>query len=157
MPYSEPSRSASNLIDGAYTVDTLPIPSAEMVDKYARVSDLFGEKRDLVLCSQVGSSYFWQPVRPQYAKNVSLASADVTLTALKSPSVLLAAGTLAANRSITLSNTMAYPGASFEVGFDGALGLFGIAIKNELGSTLAALISGGRKRYFFADGSWQTF
>lgn len=144
------------VLDGSFTVDTLPTPSAQYLDKYARVTDLFGAKRDLVLCSMVDSTYFWQPVRKEYAKTLALTT-DVTLTTLKSPTIILAAGTLLANRTINLSNTYAYPGASFEVGFDGNLGLFGITIKNALGATLGSLLAGGRKRYFFADGAWQNF
>ena len=146
----------SAILPGSFTIDTLPA-AADNVDRYARVTDLFGEKRDLVLASRVGSEAFWQPIRPQYAKVINIASANATLTSLKSPSVIVTIGTLLANRTITLSNTLAYPGASFEVGYNGTLGIFGVTIKNEIGSTLASLISGGRKRYFFADGNWQDF
>jgi len=148
--------SSAVFVPGTFTVDTLPAPAAAMVGMYARVTDLFGEKRDLVLCSQVGDTFFWQPVRQQYAKTMTLA-ADMPLTTLKSPTIVLLAGTLGANRNITLSNIYAYPGASFEVGFDGNLGLFGITLRNHLGSSLGSLLGGGRRRFFFADGNWQNF
>jgi len=148
----------SVIIPGEYTVATLPTPDSSMVDRYARVTDLFGDKRDLVLCSQVGGNYFWQPIRPTYAKSMS-GNQSMTLTALKNPSVLFLTGTLSANRTLTLSTDLAYPGATFEIAMEGTLGLFGLNIAGLDGGSLLSLLFGGRRRVFFdgSSNSWKQF
>lgn len=143
------------LTGGPYTVDTLPTPDASNLDRYARVTDLFGEKRDLVLCSQVGGVYFWQPVRATYAKSIA-GNVDTTLTTLKSPSVVFMTANLTANRTVTLSTTNAYPGATFEVAMQGTLGINTLTIAGlALGATVS-MILGGRKRFFY-DTAWREF
>lgn len=154
--YFEPAPSL--VIPGPLTVDTLPAPSAAMVGKYALVTDLFGEKRDYVLCSSAGSTYFWQPVRPVYAKSMP-ADQNMVLTPLKSPSVLYLTGALLANRTLNLSTNLVYPGASFEVAFDGALGLNALNISGLLLGSTISMVLGGRARVFYdADaGGWKKF
>lgn len=46
------------ILPNLFTVDTLPA-AADNLDRYARVTDLFGSKRDLVLASRVGTVAFW--------------------------------------------------------------------------------------------------
>ena len=149
----------SVFLPGEYTVDTLPTPSAANVDLYARVTDLFGVKRDLVLCSQVGGQYFWQPIRPTFARSIS-ADQSLTLVPLKTPSVLFLGGSpLTAQRNYALSDVNAYPGASFEIAMDVGLGLFGLNITGLLGgATLAMLLNGRRRVFYDADaGGWKQF
>src|SRR5262249_14824332 len=132
-------------IVGTFIIDTLPTPNAGLVGKYARVTDLFGEKTDLLLCSNLGSSYYWQPVRTIYAKSASIAGANMTLTPLKSASVMFLTGTLVANRTVQLSETGVWPGCSFEIAMDGTLGLFTLTILGvNLGAGLSLLLSGRR-------------
>lgn len=150
MPRSQPA-SGPNFLSGIFTIDTLPAPSSDMVGYYARVTDLFGEKTDLVLCSSYGSSYFWQPVRPQWARSLS-GNQSMTLSALKSPSLLRLTGTLTAARTVTLDPTGAYPGLQYDLAFDGTLGIYGLTVVGlDLGATLA-LLAGGRRRIVY-DGS----
>lgn len=147
----------NRFLTGTYTVDTLPTPSATYVNMYADVTDLFGSLRDYVRCIQVGSSFYWRPVAQTYAATaVSLASGNYTVMALKTPPIIIANGTLLADRTITLSTVGAYPGATVDVAFDGNLGLFGITIKSGVGTTLGTVISGGRKRFVFANNDWYT-
>lgn len=146
---------SSQIVPGTFTVDTLPTPSATYVDLYARVTDLFGEKRDLVLCSLVGSTYFWQPVRQIYAK--SLVATNMSLVPLKTPSILRMTGTLAASKTISLDTTNAWPGTQFEVAFDGLLGIFSLTITGlDLGATLS-MLAGSRKRVFFDGVAYQSY
>lgn len=106
----------SNLIlPDVYTLDTLP-PPADNIDKYARVTDLFGSKRDLVLASQDGNGSYWQPVRPVYKGELAVTGNHV-LTPMKTPSVLTLTGTipLGVTRKIELSPQMVFPGAQFVI------------------------------------------
>lgn len=144
------------ILPGTWTVDTLPTPDASNLGNYARVSDLFGSKTDLVLCSLSGGAYFWQPVRPFWPQTVSGDQA-MTLTPLKNGSLLRLTGTLTANRVITLSKTNAWPGAQFEFAFDGALGIFGLTIAGlDLGATLS-LVLGGRRRVYYDGANYQSY
>ena len=151
------SVSAATILPATFTVDTLPTPTDALVGTYARVSDLFGEKTDLVLCAKSGAALYWQPVRPVYAKTMS-ADQSQSLHALKSPSVLFLTGNVSANRTITLPAVGAWPGAEFEIAMEGTfaalttLNLMGTG----LGSGLAVL-AGARRRVFFDGGSWRQF
>lgn len=150
--------SPSAILPGAFTVDTLPDP-ADNVDRYARVTDLFGGKRDLVLASTFNGAAFWQPVRPVF-KRTMVATADVTLTSLKSPSVVFltgALGGLGTTRKVSLSPTYAFPGACFEVRH-GMTGLGGLAVAGLAVGGLLSLVMGASNRFFFdPDDGWQQF
>ena len=148
------------VLPGVYTVDTLPDPAANM-DMYATVSDLFGAKRDKVLASRVGTLAFWQPVRPIFAATLTPAS-DMTLTPLKSPSVVYLSGTIGtgATRTLTLATAFAFPGASFEVRNNmsglGTLKIAGLAIGSLL-TILTILTNGSQRFYFDAASGWVQF
>lgn len=135
-----------------YTVDTLPDP-AGLVGKYARVTDLFGATTDLVLAARTGAVSYWKPVRPDFAGKQTV-SADMTLTALKMPSVLLLDGTvpLGVTRKITLSNNLAFPGASFRFkqrggGLGSILGVLQVLNVN-LASTVS-IVTGGTQEFVY--------
>lgn len=136
----------------------LPVPGPEYVGKYARCTDLFGDKTDLVLCSAYGANYFWQPVRPMWP-NTSVVSADqnMTLIPLRTPSVMKLTGTLTGNRIITPSTVNAWPGCQFEIKMDGTLGLFGLTIGSlALGATVSLLL-GGSRRLIFNGTAYESF
>jgi hypothetical protein len=139
------------VLPGSYTVDTLPNPS-QYLNKYARVTDLFGSTTDLVLAAVTNSTYYWKPVRPVFAAKQTV-SADMTLTALKSPSVLLLEGSvpLGTTRNITLSPTLAFPGASFRLKQRNTLGtILGVLnILNVNLSTPVSLITGGTQEFVY--------
>lgn len=135
-----------------YTVDTLPNP-ASMVGKYARVTDLFGATTDLVLAAKTGSLSYWKPVRPDFAGKQTV-TADMVLTALKVPSTLLLDGTvpLGTTRKITLSNNLAFPGASFRFkqrggGLGTILGTLQVLNVN-LASTVS-IVTGGTQEFVY--------
>ncbi|GLS44371.1 hypothetical protein [Methylobacterium brachythecii] len=149
--------SSSAILDGSFTVDTLPDPAANL-DRYARVTDLFGVKRDLVLASIVNGVAFWQPVRPVYAAKQTI-TADMTLTALKTPSVLLLDGTIAlgATRKLTLSPTLAFPGASFRLKHRTSLGsiLGTLQVLNiNLGTPISILTGGTFEAVYDMTDGW---
>ena len=147
---------ASVILPETYTVDTLP-PATDNLDRYARVTDLFGVKRDLVLASQVGGVAFWQPVRPMFAAKQAVAS-DMTLYPLKTPSVLLLDGTvpLGTTRRITLSPNLAFPGASFRFKQRSTLGsiLGTLQVLNVNLGTPVSIVTGGTQEFVYdmADG-----
>lgn len=147
----------SVILPGTYTIDTLPDP-ADNVGGYARVMDLFGEKTDLVLASASAGTAYWQPVRPIYSKTIPVA-ADMTLLPLKHPSVQFLTGTvgIGVTRKVTLSTTLAWPGATFEVRNDMS-GLGGLQV---LGLSLGAVLSvvfGTQQRFFYELGvGWKQF
>lgn len=157
---------ASSIMPGTYSTAIaqgspggLPVPSAEMVGLYARLTDLYSEKTDLVLCSAYGAgNYFWQPVRPLWMNTAPVsANQDLTLFPLRSPSVLRLTGTMTANRTITPSKVGAWPGCQFEIAMEGTLGLFGLTIAGlSLGSTLQLLLN-GRRRIIFDGTDYQSY
>lgn len=137
-------------------VDNLPAPSAANVGKYARVSDLFGEKTDLVLCSLYGTTYFWQPVRPVYT-NTSAMTADVnrTLTPLKSPSILILTGTLTGSKVQTLSKVGAWPGLTYEIQMTGVLGIYTLTIAGLAAGATLSLLLNTTKRFVYDGTDYQ--
>jgi hypothetical protein len=144
--------STAIILSDAFTVDTLPDP-ATVMGKYARVTDLFGATTDLVLAAKTGTMAYWKPVRPDFAGKQTV-TADMTLTALKMPSVLLLDGTvpLGATRKITLSNNLAFPGASFRFkqrggGLGTILGALQVLNVN-LASTVS-IVTGGTQEFVY--------
>lgn len=104
---------AAKILPDDYTVDTLPAPD-DYIGYYARVTDLFGGKRDLVLASSYGALKFWQPVRPDFSLTVTLNS-NMTVFPLKSPNMIIGNGSigLGVTRNVTLSTVGGWPGARF--------------------------------------------
>jgi len=139
------------ILPDVFTVDTLPA-AADNLDRYARVTDLFGSKRDLVLASKVGNAAFWQPVRPVFAAKQTV-MADMTLYPLKTPSVLLLEGNvpLGTTRKITLSAERAFPGASFRFKQRSTLGsiLGALQILNVNLGTPVSVLTGGTQEFVF--------
>ncbi|MBY8333116.1 hypothetical protein [Qipengyuania pacifica] len=131
-------------IIGTYTVAQLPDPTLR-VGKYARVTDLFGDKVDLVLASQTGAVAYWQPVRPNYA-GMRTASSQ-TIEPLNVPSALILTGSIGAGvtRTLTLGTATAFPGASFDLRFTGSLlGALNVAGLG-LGSAVSLALGAYRK------------
>jgi hypothetical protein len=139
----------SQVLPDTYTVDTLPDP-ALYVDKYARVTDLFGGKRDLVLASQDATGAYWQPVRPAYKGNMNI-TADTALTALKHPSILTLTGNvgLGVTRTITLSNQLVFPGAQFTVRAKLTTLLGSLKVLDSVSSLLTGLLLNTSNTYVY--------
>jgi hypothetical protein len=134
----------------------LPTPSADLVGQYARVTDLFGEKNDLVLCSSWTRSgvtkYYWGPVRPDW--KTSLPVASITLSALKTPTKIRFTGTLAVTQTVTLDSLNAYPGLTYDIRSDftgiGSLSFTGLEVITAIGS----LLTGGTRRVSYDGTGW---
>lgn len=147
--------SLSSVMGGTYstaiaqgTPGGLPVPTADMVGQYARVSDLYGEKTDLVLCSSWTRSgttkYYWGPVRPDWKTTLPISS--LTLSALKTPTKLRFTGTLAITQTITLDSVNAYPGLTFDIRGD-FTGIGGLSFAGlEILSPITSLLTGGSRR-----------
>jgi len=150
MPYTAPPLSV-NVLPGVFTVDTLPDPAASL-DSYARVTDLFGSTRDLVLAAQTAGVAYWKPVRSAFAAKQAVA-ADMTLTTLKSPSILLLSGDvpLGTTRKITLSPNLAFPGASFRIKQRNMLGtiLGALNVLNVNLGTPVSILTGGTQEFVY--------
>jgi len=166
MPYFEPQNVKK--MPGKYTIDQLfsVAPAGpDTLGYYATVTDLFGVKEDLVLCSKFvnggNTSYFWQPVRPEFAASMS-ADQNSSLIPLKTPSILFLTGAILAGvgRTFNLDSVYAFPGASFEIAFDGTLGLGSILnVGGLVGGSTVSMVLNGRKRFFYDGtvGGWKTF
>jgi len=139
------------ILDGSFLVDTLPDPAANL-GKYARVTDLFGSTTDLVLAARTGAMMYWKPVRPVFAAKQTVA-ADMTLQALKTPSILLLDGNvpLGTTRKLTLSTNMAFPGASFRIKQRNTLGtiLGALNVLNVNLGTPVAILTGGSQEFVY--------
>jgi len=149
---------------GTYTIAQLPDAAAN-VGKYATVTDLWGDgTRDVVLASSsmvagVRQSY-WKPLRPTSAQSQSVAAADVTLAPLVNGQVQFLTGAIGAGiaRKVNLSVARAWPGAMFEIAFDGTLSLS--SVLNIAGTGLGSLVGmivGNRRRFVFDQGAWKQF
>lgn len=137
-------------VDGAVGFPALPTAIADYLSMYAQVVDLFGNKRDVVLCSQYNGNYFWQPVRPIWPNVTPMdGNQNITLRPLRSPTIIRITGTLTASRNWALDKTLAFPGQEFEFQMAGILGIFSLNITGlALGATLSMLLGGTRRVYF---------
>lgn len=110
------------ILPGTATVATLP-NAADYPRMYMWVSDLHDGQPDYVLSDGTN----WKPVRPLAARVVANANTAMTLQPLANSPTQVLQGALTANRTITLSTTMAYSGARFRVKRE-AGGLFGLVV-----------------------------
>jgi len=130
--------------------------SASMVFKYARVSDLYGSARSVMICEASGGSFYWRPQRTDFGASNAATSGTITLTPLVSPPVMFLTGSLLGGMTVTPSNTNAWPGATFQVVSKGALNLFGINIDNLIGGGTVPILSGATKTItYIAGAGWQ--
>jgi len=113
---------ATSVIPGDFTVANMPDPT-ENARKYAWVTDLHDGNPDY--CISAGG--FWKPVRPLVVNNVANANTNMTFQPLKNAPTQILKGTLTAIRTMTISPTMAYPGARFRIKRE-AGGLFNVLI-----------------------------
>jgi hypothetical protein len=148
------SLASAPLSIGEFAVANLPSAAANQ-DKFAYATDLFGSVRDKVASVKIGSTWYWVPTRSYAKTNIPIAS--MTLVTLASPTTILFNGTLLASQNITLSTTNAYPGASFDIGFDGTISVGGITIAGLLGGITTTLGAGARKSFRYADNNDGTF
>lgn len=122
--------------------------------KYARVNDLWGSVRTIMICEQDASGYYWRPQRTDYAPApVSMTGGAMTLTPLVTDPFINLTGTLASAITLTPSNTNVWPGASFTVTSNSVLGLFGITIAGLVGGGTVPLLSGGIRTITYLSGS----
>jgi len=130
--------------------------SAANLFKYARVSDLFGQARSVMICEGSGGSYYWRPQRTDFAAQSAATGGAMALTPLVSPPIMVLTGTLASVLTLTPSTTNAWPGATFTVLANGVLGLFGINISGLVGGGTVPLLSGGsRTMTYIAGTGWR--
>lgn len=127
---------------------------APNLGKYARVNDLWGSVRSVMVCEYDGTSYYWRPQRTDYATANSSTGGTVTLTPLLTSPTMILTGTLGLGMTVTPSSTNAWPGAQFEVISNGLLGIFSININGLLGGALP-LLAGGRRILTFTAAGWR--
>lgn len=125
--------------------------------KYARVTDLWGTARSVMICEQDSSGYYWRPQRTDYAPApVSMTGGNMTLTPLVTAPVINLTGTLSSAITLTPSNTNVWPGATFTVSSNSVLGIFGISISGLTGGGTVPLVSGGiRTITYFSGTGWK--
>lgn len=143
----------------AMTVDALlaGFPAAANVGKYARVTDLFGELATTMISESSSSGSYWRPTRTDFTKSIAI-TANMTLWALKSPPTLRLTGSNLPSRTITLDKTGAWPGARFDLAFDGTLAVLQTLtiLGLELGATIG-LLTGNRVRMRYDGAEWRQF
>lgn len=125
--------------------------------KYARVSDLWGSVRTIMICERDASGYYWRPQRTDYAPApVPMTTGTMTLLPLVTAPVINLTGTLLGNISVTPSAVNAWPGATFTVTSNSVLGLFGINLTGLVGGGTVPLLSGGiRTLTYFSGTGWK--
>jgi hypothetical protein len=145
-----------NEMSVASLLSTFPAGSAYQF-KYARVNDLWGSVRTIMICEQDASGYYWRPQRTDYAPApVSMTGGSMTLTPLVTAPVINLTGTLSSAITLTPANTNVWPGATFTVSSNSVLGVFGISISGLTGGGTVPLLSGGiRTITYFSGTGWK--
>lgn len=125
--------------------------------KYARVNDLWGSVRTIMVCERDASGYYWRPQRTDYAPApVAMTGGSMTLTPLVTAPLINLTGTLASAITLTPSNANVWPGATFTVTSNSVLGIFGITIAGLVGGGTVPLLSGGiRTITYFSGTGWK--
>lgn len=121
---------------------------------YARVNDLWGSVRTVMVCEYDGTSYYWRPQRTDYATANSSTGGSISLTPLITSPTVIFTGTLGLGMTVTPSATNAWPGAQFEIISNGILGVFSINISGLLGGALP-LVAGGRRILTYTAAGWR--
>lgn len=134
---------SANYMHVADLLTTFPA-NATQLGKYARVDDLWGSVRSVMVCEYDGSLYYWRPQRTDYATVNTTTTGATSLTPLLTSPQVIFTGSLLGNMTVTPSTTNAWPGAQFEIINNGVLGIFGISIAGLTGGTLP-LVGGGRR------------
>lgn len=129
----------------------------DVLFKYARVSDLWGSARSVMICERDASGYYWRPQRTDYAPApITQTSGGMTLIPLVTAPVLNLTGTLTGNVNVTPSSVNVWPGATFTVSSSSVLGLFGINLTGLVGGGTVPLLSGGVKTLtYFSGTGWK--
>jgi hypothetical protein len=127
--------------------------SAAMVYKYARVSDLYGQARSVMICEASAGAFYWRPQRTDFAAANTSTGGALTLTPLVSAPITILTGGLAAMMTITPSAVNVWPGATFTVVANGAFNLLGINIGGLVGSGTVPLLSGSSRVLTYVAGS----
>lgn len=126
---------------------------ASMLYKYARVSDLYGTARSVMICEASAGSFYWRPQRTDFSAASAATSGTVTLTPLLTAPVMVFTGTLLGSITIQPSSTNAWPGATFTVMANGVLGLFNINISGLIGGGTVPLLTGGSRTVTYIQGA----
>lgn len=128
--------------------------SATNVGRYARVTDLWGSVRTVMICESDGSSFYWRPQRTDYAVNNAATGGAQTLMPLVTAPIQVLTGTLLGTVTMTPSATNAWPGATFTIINKGVLGLFGVSLTGLVGNALP-IVGGGQRTVTYTGAGWQ--
>lgn len=152
-----------NILPGTYSVMAdqgttggLPVPTLDLVGAYARVTDLFGNATDLVLCYAFGTQYRWKPVRNDGYNQYTLAGgSSLILQPLRTGPLVRAVGTISGVAAgITPAVAGAWPGMQYDIMFTGVLNLVGLNLNGVVGGTIP-LLSGTKKTIVFNGTAWE--
>lgn len=143
------------VLPGQFLIDELPNPAANL-GSYAVVTDLWGDGTlDKLLAARSimngQATSYWMPLRPVHGQRQTI-SANAVLNPLKNVQVQLLTGGATAARQVTLGTAKVWPGAMFEISFNGSLGLFGLNIAGLAVGGLLAMLSGANARFVYDDG-----
>jgi hypothetical protein len=129
----------SRILDGFYTVDTLP-PASQNMGKIAFVTDLGNGAGN---CFSDGN--FWIPAGARKPASVTPQS-TITVDALRNPSIFLVTGTITTAMSFVVDTANLYPGYAITIKRQSALstvlGLVGsLGIKTNTNGTNSASLA----------------
>lgn len=128
---------------------------SDYLGNYARVTDLWGNVRSVMICEYDGTTYYWRPQRTDYATNNNATSGSMTLTPLVTAPVQFLTGTLLGNMTLTPSATNAWPGAQFTINMNGALGIFGVTLNGLIGGGTLSVLLGGSRTVTYTSAGWR--
>jgi len=126
---------------------------ASMVYKYARVSDLYGQARSVMICEGSAGQFYWRPQRTDFAASHTGTGGAVSLVPLVNAPVTVLTGSLSSIMTITPSTANVWPGATFTVVANGAFNLLGINISGLVGGGTVPLLSGSSRVITYVSGS----
>lgn len=132
--------------------------SASTVGKYARVTDLWGSVKTVMVCEGDASGFYWRPQRTDYAPPpITMTSGALSLIPLVTAPYVNLTGTLTGNVTITPSTQNVWPGATFSVSSNSMIGaLLSININGLVGAGTVPLVSGGiRTITYFSGSGWK--
>lgn len=128
--------------------------SAGNLGKYARVTDLWGTVKSVMVCEGDASGFYWRPQRTDYAPApIAQTSGAMSLVPLVTAPIVRLTGTLAGNVTITPSTANVWPGATFTVSSNSVLGLFGISLAGLIGGGTIPLLAGGKQQITYYSGN----
>lgn len=129
--------------------------SATYLGMYARISNVFGSVRTVMICEYDGNSYYWRPQRTDYAIDSTQASGTMSLLPLFTAPEIRLQSTLVGLMTITPSTVNVWPGCSYLIYAPTSLGIYSLTLTGLVGGLTAALLGGSSRRIVYTAAGWR--